>query len=100
MQFAAHKPLYDIDPQTGATIEVFFADRALETFGRCGAGWFWCFRRRGFSPVDPATGPFPTSYSAYRHALNAATSSSSVPHLAALADLQRKCGHSADTWIS
>ena len=29
----AHDPLYDIDPRTGATIEVFYADRELETFG-------------------------------------------------------------------
>ena len=42
MQCFAHEPLYDIDPRTGASIEVFYADRALETFGRCGAGWFWC----------------------------------------------------------
>jgi hypothetical protein len=34
-------PLYDINPQTGASIEVFYAGRTLETFGRCGAGWFW-----------------------------------------------------------
>ena len=32
----AHHPLYDVDPQTGAAIEVFYADRTLETFGRCG----------------------------------------------------------------
>ena len=50
-------------------IEVFYADRTLETFGRCGAGWFWWPRRRGFSPDGPATGPFPTSYAAYRHAM-------------------------------
>ena len=50
MQCFAHDPLYDIDPRTGATIEVFYADRALETFGRCGAGWFWCSRQRGFAP--------------------------------------------------
>jgi hypothetical protein len=49
MQSAAHEPLYDIDPQTGATIEVFYADRSLETFGRCGAGWFWWPRRRMFT---------------------------------------------------
>ena len=47
MQCAAHDPLYDVDPRTGASIEVFYADRALETFGRCGSGWFWCSRRRG-----------------------------------------------------
>jgi len=38
MQSTAHEPLYDTDPRTGATIEVFYADRALETFGRCGSG--------------------------------------------------------------
>jgi hypothetical protein len=74
MQCFAHEPLYDIDPQTGATIEVFYADRALETFGRCGAGWFWCSRQRGFAPEVPPTGPFATSYAAYRHAMNTATS--------------------------
>ncbi len=67
-----HQPLFDVHPWTGATIEVFYADRALETFGRCGAGWFWCSRRRGFAPDGPPTGPFATSYAAYRHAMNTA----------------------------
>ena len=57
MQCTAHDPLYDIDPQTGASIEVFYADRALETFGRCGAGWFWCSRQRGFAPEGSAYRP-------------------------------------------
>ena len=35
-----HEPLYDILPLTGLSIEVFYADRTLETFGRGGAGWF------------------------------------------------------------
>jgi hypothetical protein len=48
-----HEPLFDVHPLTGASIEVFYADRALETFGRCGAGWFWCCRRRGFAPAGP-----------------------------------------------
>jgi hypothetical protein len=69
-QRARHDPLYDIHPRTGANIEVFHADRSLETFGRGGSGWFWWFRRRGFSPQTAATGPFSTSYAAYRHALN------------------------------
>jgi hypothetical protein len=56
------EPLFDIHPVTGASIEVFFADR-LATFGRGGAGWFWWSRRRG------PTGPFATSYAAYRHAM-------------------------------
>jgi hypothetical protein len=65
----AHEPLFDINPQTGTTIEVFFADRALETFGWCGSGWFWWARCRGYTPAGPAKGPFATRYAAYRHAL-------------------------------
>ena len=38
---ARREPLYDINPQTGVSIEVFYADRALESFGRRGAGLFW-----------------------------------------------------------
>ena len=72
-QRAAREPLFDVHPQTGAAIEVFYADRALETFGRCGAGWFWWVRQRGCSPAGPATGPFATGYSAYRHAMNSAS---------------------------
>jgi len=33
--------LYDVHPATGISIEVFYADRTLETFGRCGSSWFW-----------------------------------------------------------
>jgi hypothetical protein len=66
------EPLFDVHPQTGVSVEVFYADYALETFGRCGSGWFWWSRRRGFSPVGPATGPFATSFAAYRHALGTA----------------------------
>jgi hypothetical protein len=40
-QRARHEPLFDVYPWTGASIEVFYADRALETFGRRGSGWFW-----------------------------------------------------------
>jgi hypothetical protein len=67
---ARHEPLYDINPRTGAWIEVFYADRSLETFGRCGPGWFWWSGRRGRPPDGPRTGPFATSYAAYRHAMN------------------------------
>jgi hypothetical protein len=70
-QAARYQPLYDINPLSGVTIEVFYADRSLETFGWHGAGWFWCCRRRGCSAAGAATGPFPTSYAAYRHAMNA-----------------------------
>ena len=63
-------PLFDVDPVTGASIEVFYADRTLEKFGRVGAGWFWWPRRRGFAPEGAARGPFPSSYSAYRNAVS------------------------------
>jgi N-terminal domain of anti-restriction factor ArdC len=62
--------LYDINLTTGVSIEIFYADRTLETFGRFGAGWFWWPRRRGCSPDDSPSGPFATSYAAYRHAMN------------------------------
>jgi hypothetical protein len=72
-QSAAFEPLYDVHPRTGATIEVFYADRSLETFGRSGAGWFWWHRRRGFSPASHAIGPFATRYAAYRDAMKSKT---------------------------
>jgi hypothetical protein len=68
-----HEPLFDVQPVTGASIEVFHADRTLESFGWSGAGWYWWVRRRGFAPDSLAVGPFPTSYSAYRYALSSAT---------------------------
>ena len=73
------EPFFDVDPQTGATIEVFYADRRLETFGKGGAGWFWWSRRRGFSPDGLPIGPFPTSYSAYRNAMNMAATTCDGP---------------------
>jgi hypothetical protein len=66
-----HEAFFDIHPVSCVSIEVFYADRSLETFGWRGAGWFWWPRRRGFAPTGPAIGPFPTSYAAYRDALGA-----------------------------
>jgi hypothetical protein len=71
-QPAGHEALFDIT-LTGVSIEVFYSDRTLETFGRCGSGWFWWPRRRGFSPDGSPNGPFATSYAAYRHAITAPT---------------------------
>jgi hypothetical protein len=68
-QRARHEPLFDVHPKTGASIEVFYADRTLETFGRGGAGWFYWSRRRGHPPKGERTGPFATIYAAYRHAV-------------------------------
>ena len=59
-QHARHEPLYDINPRTGVSIEVFYMDRTMETFGRCGAGWFWWPRRRGCSPEG--AGDWPVRY--------------------------------------
>jgi hypothetical protein len=70
-----YAPFFDVDPVTGRSIEVFYADRTLETFGKRGAGWFWHARRSGFAPDGVARGPFPTSYSAYRDALHSAQGS-------------------------
>jgi hypothetical protein len=68
------EPIHDLHPLTGISIEVFWVDRTLETFGRGNAGWFWWPRRRGLSSEGPATGPFATSYAAYRHAMSTARS--------------------------
>ena len=43
-QCTRREPLYDINPRTGVTFEVFYSDRTLETFGRGGTGWFWWSR--------------------------------------------------------
>ena len=69
VQSQKYEPIFGIDPLTGTSIEVFYADRTLETFGRGGAGWFWHTRRSGFAPDGVARGPFPTSYSAFQDAL-------------------------------
>jgi hypothetical protein len=71
-----YEPLFDIHPVTGASVEVFWADTTLETFGRGGAGWFWWPRQRGCSPDGSPIGPFATSYAAYRHAMVTARVSS------------------------
>jgi hypothetical protein len=65
-----YEALFDVHPVTGASIEIFFADRTLESFGRIRAGWFWWPRRRGFAPEGPAVGPFATSYRALYDALH------------------------------
>ncbi len=64
---AVYDPLYDIDPRTGATIEVFHADEVLAgSFGARGPGWFWWCCRPGCLPDCLPTGPYDTSYAAYR----------------------------------
>jgi len=66
---AAFEPLYETDPQTGGTIEVFFAHSALaESFG-ARAGWFWWIWPVGRLPDGRPKGPFATSYRAYFEAM-------------------------------
>jgi hypothetical protein len=68
-RLAAYEPFYEIDRQTGAITEVFYAGRVLgESFG-AGAGWFFWSWQPGCLPDGPPTGPFGTSYRAYRDAM-------------------------------
>jgi hypothetical protein len=53
-----YEPLFDVHPVTCATVEVFWADTTLETFGRGSSGWYWQPRRRDHAPTGPAHGPF------------------------------------------
>ncbi len=66
---AAFEPIYDFHPPTGATVEVFYADRVLAGSFGARAGWFWWPFQPGCLPDEPPTGPFGTSYRAYRDAL-------------------------------
>ena len=64
----AREPLYDLDPRTGASVEIFYADPAVaRSFGTSDAGWFWWSCQSGSLPHELPTGPFGTSYAAYRN---------------------------------
>jgi hypothetical protein len=57
--------LYEVDPRSGATIKIFYADSAsAQSFGARGAGFYW--RERG-SP-DVPSGPYVVCLDAYRSA--------------------------------
>jgi hypothetical protein len=64
---AAYEPVYDVDPRTGASIEVFYADEVLAKSFGTRSGWFWWSCRHDFLLEDPPTGLFATSYAAYRN---------------------------------
>ena len=57
----ACEPLYDIDAQTGASVEIFYADRGLAASFRTRAGWFWWACQPGFLPGGLPIGPFDTT---------------------------------------
>jgi hypothetical protein len=64
----AYEPLYDLDPQTGASVEIFYADPAVaRSFGTSEAGWYWWTCQNGSVPEGKPSGPFGTSYTAYRN---------------------------------
>jgi hypothetical protein len=65
---AAYEPLYDLDPLTGASIEVFYADRVLANSFETREGWFWWSCQPGCLPGGLPTGPFATSYLAFKSA--------------------------------
>ena len=72
----AFEPMYAIDAQTGAAIEIFHADLVLaSSFQALGPGWFWWACKPGFLPHTLPRGPFATSYGAFRDALAPAASS-------------------------
>ena len=64
------EPIYDAHPETGDSIEVFFADHWLAKSFGTNPGWFWWTCECGCLPDGPPTGPFGTSYAAYRDALD------------------------------
>ncbi|HWS08967.1 MAG TPA: hypothetical protein VN362_14105 [Xanthobacteraceae bacterium] len=64
--YPQHEPFYDVDPRTGASVEVFFADHWLAKSFGTRAGWFWWACQCGCLPEEPPTGPFLNSYLAYR----------------------------------
>jgi hypothetical protein len=64
-----YEPIYDIDPHTGASLEVFYADAVLARSFSAGCGWFWWTCQPGRLPEGHPSGPYPTSYAAYRGAL-------------------------------
>ena len=73
------KPIFDVHPVTSASIEVFYVDTSLMSFG---GGRCWLVlqvRRRGFAPEGTAHGQLPTTYSAYRDAMKSGQPCHSLP---------------------
>ena len=69
-QARRHEPIYEADPQTGDSIEIFHADEVLAKSLGDRTGWYWWTCRAGTLPDLPPTGPFATSYLAYRNAVS------------------------------
>ena len=96
-QRAAHEPIFDIHPLTGGKCSTPTARwRRSADAAPAGSGAVAGAARRA---VGVTTGPFGTSYAAYRHAMTAA-----APHLIAAQSIIHnphcQCGHTADIQIS
>jgi hypothetical protein len=88
------EPLHVIHPITGATIEVFYADRVFAIMA--GAGRFWWSYKLGDVPEWPPRGPFRSRDAAYVDAL--AALEFVAPR--SVGFLPCKYGHSADTALN
>jgi hypothetical protein len=77
-QRAAFEPLYDIDPRTGASIEVFYCDGTLARAFGGEPGWYWWGCYAGCLPDSDAVGPFATSYLALMDAIQAQRATSEL----------------------
>ena len=54
----AYEPLYENDPETGDSVEIFYADPAVaRSFGAREAGWFWMRRGEQHACVGCHAGP-------------------------------------------
>jgi hypothetical protein len=63
-----YEPIYELDPRTGDSIEIFYADDVLAKSLGGRTGWYWWACRVGRLPDLPPKGPFATGYLAYRNA--------------------------------
>jgi hypothetical protein len=63
---SAHEPLCSLQPLSGATIEVFYADQVFKSMRA--EGWFWWSYTPGDIPEWPPNGPHATSCDAFRDA--------------------------------
>ena len=62
---AAERSSHELDPRTGNSVEIFYADAGLTKSLGGRTGWFWWTCRVGSLPSCSPMGPFAISYLAY-----------------------------------
>jgi hypothetical protein len=95
-QRPCHEPLFEINPLTAATIEVFYSDRTLETFGRGGAGWFGRRANVDVHQMARLRGRSLRAYASYRNAMSNPVSTiavDDVQHGWPTTLIRTQCGH-------